>query len=156
MRILRCKCNSFLLIKNPHAIHLIFFNYVLLFRYLLFEYFCGEMDKDLDKKYYRIREVVMLVDLPASTLRFWESQFDILRPKRSAKGTRLYTPADVENLRIIKYLIKDKGLKIEAAQEQLRKNRENVSRRHRAISRLEGVRGQLVLLLKSLSSRNHN
>ncbi|MCH5218981.1 MAG: MerR family transcriptional regulator [Muribaculaceae bacterium] len=113
------------------------------------------MDKELDKKYYRISEVCALLDLPASTLRFWESQFDLLKPKRTTKGTRLYTPTDVENVRIIKYLIKDKGLKIEAAQEQLRKNKENVSRRYQAIHRLETIKNQLTELLQSLTSRKN-
>lgn len=111
------------------------------------------MALDLDKKYYRIREVSTLVELPASTLRFWETQFPIINPKRNGKGIRLYTPEDIENLRLLKYLIKDKGLKIEAAQEQIRKNRANISRRHSAIRRLEDIRTRLNDLLHSLSSR---
>ena len=112
------------------------------------------MNQNLDKKYYRIREVAAMVELPASTLRFWESQFTIIKPKRTAHGTRLYTPADVEIIRMIRYLVKDKGLKIEAAQEQIRNNRTNVSRRHDAIRRLEEIRLRLTDLLHALSSRN--
>lgn len=112
------------------------------------------MARDLDKKYYRIREVAALVELPASTLRFWESQFTIIKPKRTAHGARLYTPEDVEVIRMIKYLVKDKGLKIEAAQEQIRTNRSNVSRRHIALQRLENIKEELTDLLHALSARN--
>lgn len=112
------------------------------------------MSQDLDKKYYRIREVAALVDLPTSTLRFWESQFTIIKPKRTAHGARLYTPSDIEVIRMIRYLVKDKGLKIGAAQEQIRNNRSNVSRRYDAINRLQDIRTRLVDLLHALSSRN--
>lgn len=111
------------------------------------------MRQDLDKKYYRIREVASLVELPTSTLRFWESQFTIIKPSRNAHGIRLYTPEDVEVIRMIRYLVKEKGLKIEAAQEQIRNNRSNVSKRHDAIRRLQDVRTRLNDLLHSLSSR---
>lgn len=112
------------------------------------------MNQDLDKKYYRIREVASLVELPASTLRFWESQFTIIKPRRNAHGIRLYTPEDVEVIRMIRYLVKEKGLKIDAAQEQIRRNKSNVDRRLDAVTRLKDVRARLSDLLHALSSRN--
>ena len=112
------------------------------------------MNHDLDKKFYRIREVAAIVELPASTLRFWESQFTIVKPRRNAHGIRLYTPDDVEVIRLIKYLVKDKGLKIEAAQEQIRTNRKNIARKHQAIVRLNDIKARLTDLLHALSSRN--
>ncbi len=51
---------------------------------------------NLSKKYYKISEVAELLGLPASTLRFWEKQFTVIRPKRNNHGTRFYTPADIE------------------------------------------------------------
>ena len=81
------------------------------------------MRESTDKRYYKIREVAELLQLPASTLRFWESQFTILKPKRNDGGTRFYTPSDIETLKMIKYLVKDKGLKIEAAQEAVRREK---------------------------------
>lgn len=104
-----------------------------------------------DKRYYKIREVTEILNLPASTLRFWESQFTLLKPKRNDKGTRFYTPADIETLKMIKYMIKDKGLKIEAAQEAIRRNHSGVSRHHRAIETLMDVRGKLQSLLDALN-----
>ncbi len=106
---------------------------------------------DLTKKYYRIREVSDLIGVPASTLRYWEQEFPRLKPTRNAKGTRYYTPADVEVLRQIKYLLHDKGLKIDAAKEQMRVSTDSVATRTRAIERLQGVRAQLVALRDSLT-----
>lgn len=109
------------------------------------------MDK-LEKKYYKIREVAEMLGLPLSTLRFWESKFTIIKPKRNNGGTRFYTPSDVEKLRMVFYLVKEKGLKIEAAQEQIRHNHSNVSRRSQAIERLRSIRATLQSLLDATRS----
>ena len=106
----------------------------------------------LEKKYYKIREVAEMLGLPASTIRFWESKFTIINPKRNDKGTRFYTPSDVEKLRRVFYLVKEKGLKIEAAQEQLRHNHTNISRHSRAIERLRPIRATLQSLLDATAS----
>lgn len=106
----------------------------------------------LDKKYYKISEVAELLDLPASTLRFWESRFSIIKPKRNDKGTRFYTPADIEKLRMVTYLVKEKGLKLEAAEEQIRHNHSGVSRRSKAVERLHNIRATLQSLLDATHS----
>lgn len=110
------------------------------------------MDESLNKKYYRIREVADIVGVPCSTLRFWESQFPDLSPLRNSHSTRFYTPADIETVRIINYLIKEKGLKIEAAREQMRINRTGVDRRLEVIDRLKNVSADLTRLIDSLHS----
>ena len=106
----------------------------------------------LEKKYYKIREVAEMLGRPASTIRFWESKFTIINPKRNDKGTRFYTPSDVEKLRMVFYLVKEKGLKIEAAQEQLRHNHTNISRHSQAIERLRSIRATLQSLLDATAS----
>jgi len=68
-----------------------------------------------EKSYYRIREVVAMLDIPAYTLRFWEDEFPMLKPDRTPAGQRRYTPADVEIVRRIRELLYEKGLKIDAA-----------------------------------------
>ena len=82
------------------------------------------MKESTSKRYYKISEVVDMTGVVASTLRFWETQFSILSPKRNDRGTRFYTPADIDTINMIKYLLHDKGLKIEAAREELRINRD--------------------------------
>lgn len=109
--------------------------------------------EQLEKQYYKIKDVAELIGVPQSTLRYWEKEFPTCAPRRSASNIRYYTPADIETLRIIHFLVKVKGLKIDAAKEQLRVNRENVSRRMEVIARLEKVRGELEQLRKALNIR---
>lgn len=111
------------------------------------------MDDSLHKRYYKISDVAEMLGLTIATLRFWENQFSELRPRRSDGGTRRYTPADIERLRIIKFLVKDKGLKIEAAREHLRKNRNYIEKTHEVIKRLRDVRRKLTDLLDALDGR---
>ena len=103
-----------------------------------------------DKKYYKIGEVSEMLGLPVSTLRFWETQFPSVCPKRNAGGTRYYTSQDIEAVRIVSFLVRDRGLRIEAAQEELRINREGISRKAEAIAGLTAVRDRLQELLDSL------
>lgn len=110
------------------------------------------MDR-FEKKYYKIREVAEILGLPPSTLRFWESRFTIIKPKRNEHGTRYYTPSDIETIRMIYYLVKEKGLKLEAAQEEIRRNQSGVSKRFEAVDRLRSVRDRLCLLLDALNQR---
>jgi len=107
---------------------------------------------DIQKKYYKIREVAEILGLPQSTLRFWESRFTIINPKRNDKGTRFYTASDIEKLRMVCYLVKEKGLKLEAAQEQIRHNHSGVSRRADAIKRLRTIRAALQSLIDATNS----
>jgi len=107
---------------------------------------------DLDKKYYKIREVAEILGIPPSTLRFWETRFTIIKPKRNAKGIRFYTPSDIEHLRMVTYLVKDRGLHLEAAEEQIRNNRSGVSKKARAVERLRTVRAALQQMLDATSA----
>lgn len=111
------------------------------------------MTDELDKKYYKIKDVSEFLGVPASTLRYWEKEFPGCSPVRSPHNLRYYKPADIETLRIIKFLVKDKGLRIEAAREQLRLNRKNVTRRLEVIERLEALREELVTMQEALKLR---
>ncbi len=107
----------------------------------------------LQKKYYKIREVAEILNIPASTLRFWENQFTIIKPKRNEHGTRFYTPSDIETIKMVHFLVKEKGLKLDAAQEQIRHNHSGVSRKHKAIERLKSIRGELQNMLNALNNK---
>lgn len=107
----------------------------------------------LDKKYYKISEVAELLGIPASTLRFWEKSFTIIKPKRNDHGTRFYTPADIDKISMIYYLVKERGLKLDAAQEQIRSNPKGVERRHQTVARLKEMRTYVSEMLDALNSR---
>ncbi len=108
--------------------------------------------QEFDKKYYRIGDVAQILGIPVTTLRFWESQLTILKPKRNDKGTRFYTPADIETIKKIHYLVKDKGIKLEAAQAQIRANRDGVDKRFEVVDRLKSIRAQLKELQQAFDS----
>lgn len=107
----------------------------------------------MDKKYYRIRDVAELLNVVPSTLRYWESEFPECRPRRSATNQRYYTPENIECLRIIHYLLKVKGLRMDAAKEQMRTNRENISKRMEIIDLLTSTRNVLLEIQSALKKR---
>ena len=106
-----------------------------------------------EKLYYSIKDVAEFVGEVPSTLRYWETEFAELKPKRTLKGRRLYTPGDIETIRKIKFLLRTKGMHIDAAKEQLHKNNKNISTRSQALTELEKLREELKQLLQSLSKR---
>jgi DNA-binding transcriptional MerR regulator len=112
------------------------------------------MEKSIQKRYYKISEVAEILALPASTLRFWERKFTIIKPKRNDGGTRFYTPADIETIRMIYFLVKEKGLKLDAAQQQIKHNRHGVERRSLAVERLKAVRDTLREMLDTLNEKS--
>lgn len=109
--------------------------------------------KALTKKYYKIKDVAEILDVSQPTLRYWEAEFPELKPMRGTSNQRYYTPDDIETLRIIHYLVKVRGLRIEAAKEQMRLNSKNVSKRMEIIDALSDVRDQLQLMLGALDKR---
>lgn len=109
--------------------------------------------EDLNKKYYKIRDVADFIGVPSATLRYWETEFPEINPSRTPTGIRQYTPEDIETLRIIHYLIRVKGLKVEAAKQQLKINRNNISKKLRVINELLDLRSELEVMLKSLTKR---
>ena len=67
-------------------------------------------EKKIEKLYYSIGEVSRMLDVPVSTVRFWENEFDILKPMKNKKGNRMFTATDVKNLMIIHRLLKEEGM----------------------------------------------
>ena len=73
------------------------------------------------KQFYTIGEVSQMLEVPIYTLRFWEREFPMFNHNRTLKGTRKYTPADIDMAKAIKAAVYGKGLKIEGAIEYLNK-----------------------------------
>jgi DNA-binding transcriptional MerR regulator len=73
----------------------------------------------MEKLYFTIGETSEMLNVPVSTVRFWENEFDILKPMKNKKGNRLFTQADIRNLRIIQRLLKDEGMTIPGARKKL-------------------------------------
>jgi DNA-binding transcriptional MerR regulator len=76
-------------------------------------------EKPVEKLFYSIGEVSDILEVPVSTIRFWENEFDILKPRKNKKGNRLFMPEDLKNLKIIHHLLKEKGMTLAGAKKQL-------------------------------------
>ena len=103
-----------------------------------------------EKRYYKIGEVAKAFQLNTSHIRFWEKEFDIIKPKKNAKGNRLFTPEDIKNFKLIYNLVKERGFTLEGAKQKLKKNPEDVFSNHEIISRLERVKAELLKIKNSL------
>ena len=76
-----------------------------------------------EKRYYSIGEVAKAFDVNASLIRFWEKEFDVLQPKKNAKGNRKFTPDDINNLKFIYHLVKERGFTLEGAKTHLKEEK---------------------------------
>lgn len=95
-----------------------------------------------------------MFDVNTSLIRHWESQFSILRPKRNKKGNRLFSPEDVENLKMIYHLVKERGMTLEGAKKALRKapSESGVDRDAELMERLQRIRALLVEVREDLKA----
>jgi len=105
------------------------------------------MHVDLPEKlYYSIGEVSEAFNVNASLIRFWEKEFEILKPKKNSKGTRRYSSIDIEKLHTIHHLVKEKGYTLDGAKEQLKilnKNFEVIKKLEKVKSKLINIRNEL-------------
>ena len=98
----------------------------------------------IEKVFYSISEVAEMFDVNTSNIRFWENEFDILKPHKNKKGNRMFTPEDIENLRIIYHLLKERGMTIKGAQMKLKENREDTLQNFEVVRRLQDIRQTLI------------
>jgi|TARA_B110000240_G_C13482527_1_gene445934 DNA-binding transcriptional MerR regulator len=103
-----------------------------------------------EKRYYKIGEVAKAFNVNASLVRFWEKEFDLIKPKKNAKGNRLFTADDISNFKLIFNLVKERGFTLEGAKQKLKKNRDVTIYNHEIISRLEAVKAELVKIKEQL------
>ncbi|MEI7803115.1 MAG: MerR family transcriptional regulator [Bacteroidota bacterium] len=113
-----------------------------------------EEDKNPEKIYYTIGEVAAMFDLNVSNVRYWENEFDILMPKKNAKGDRFFTKKDIGNIRIIKELVKERGYTVEGAKIKLREKSDDLHQRMKMVNSLENVKSFLVQLKSQLENNS--
>ena len=107
-------------------------------------------EREINKMYYTMGEVTEMFGVNASQIRFYEKEFDVLQPKKNKKGNRLFTPEDIENLKIIFHLVDDKGFTLKGAKDHLKNNSGDVKENQKIIDSLEKLKGFLVNLAKEL------
>ena len=97
-----------------------------------------------NKRYYSIGELAKAFNVNASLIRFWDAEFDILKPKKNAKGNRLFTIEDVNNLKLIYHLVKERGFTLDGARTHLKEGHKKVLDKFEIISKLESIKAQLL------------
>lgn len=103
-----------------------------------------------EKIYYTIGEVAKAFDVNTSLIRFWEKEFEIISPKKSAKGSRKFTPDDVKKLQLIYHLVKEQGFTLEGARQKLKEEKQKTISNFEIIQKLENVKKQLILIKNEL------
>lgn len=103
-----------------------------------------------EKRYYGIGEVAEAFKVNTSLIRFWEKEFDILKPKKNAKGNRKFTPDDIQNLKFIYHLVKERGFTLEGAKTHLKEEKQKALNTFEIISKLEDIKSQLLKIKSQL------
>jgi len=104
------------------------------------------------KKYYSIKEVSDMLSIPESTLRYWEKEFKQINPKKSSSGVRQYTASDIEQIKKVNHLVKEKSLTIKGAKNQLDHNLPVQAENQDIVERLKNVREELKSILEELDA----
>ena len=107
-------------------------------------------EKQIEKLFYPIGEVAQMFEVSVSSIRYWEKEFDILKPKKNKKGNRMFTKKDVANLRIIYHLTKERGFTLEGAKKKLRENKGDTIDNIEIINHLKNIRKFLAELREEL------
>jgi DNA-binding transcriptional MerR regulator len=103
-----------------------------------------------EKRYYKIGEVAKAFDVNTSLIRFWENEFEVLKPKKNKKGNRLFTQEDLKNLQLIYFLVKEKGFTLEGAKNKLKEAPDKIKSNHKIILRLEQIKNELTQIKNQL------
>ncbi len=108
----------------------------------------------IEKVVFTIGEVADLMGTSTSTIRYWENQFDELKPQKNKKGNRLFTKEDLELVRFIHHLVKERGLTIKGAKQKLKDNRDETVHNYEIVKRLQAIKQQLLDIKKQLEEIN--
>ena len=103
-----------------------------------------------EKRYYGIGEVAEAFGVNTSLIRFWEKEFDALKPKKNAKGNRKFTPEDIKNLKLIFHLVKERGFTLEGAKTHLKEEKQKTLNNFEIITKLEDIKSQLIKIKSEL------
>ncbi|TCK85444.1 DNA-binding transcriptional MerR regulator [Albibacterium bauzanense] len=107
-------------------------------------------EPNIEKLYYSMGEVTKMFDVNASQIRFYEREFDILKPKKNKKGNRYFRPEDIDNLKTIFSLVKDKGYTLQGARDYMKSNKKDIQDNQSIINSLEKIKAFLTDVRESL------
>ncbi len=104
----------------------------------------------IEKLYYSIGEVAEMFDVNTSLIRFWEKEFDILKPRKNKKGNRLFTREDLENLHIIYHLVKERGMTLKGAKKKMKENKDDTLNNFEVVKSLDSIKKMLLEIKEDL------
>ncbi len=100
-------------------------------------------DDEITKLYYSIGEVSEMFDVSKSLIRFWESEFDILKPHKNSKGDRRFTQKNLDQFKIIYHLVKERGFTLEGAKKEIKNNKDSLIKKNEMLKSLTNIKGFL-------------
>ncbi len=106
----------------------------------------------IEKIFYPISEVAEMLGVSQSLIRFWEKEFDILKPQKNKKGNRLFKQQDIDNLRLIYHLVKERGMTLKGAKLKLINNKQDIIDSYEIVKKLQSVKHNLLLIKDELDS----
>ena len=109
------------------------------------------LNKDL-KLFYSISEVAKMFDVSETLLRFWEKEFPNIKPKKASRGIRQYSKDDIEEVRVVYHLVKERGMTLQGAREAMKRNKESTNKQIEVIERLKAIRDELQAINKEFST----
>jgi len=107
-------------------------------------------ENKIEKVYYSIGELAEMFKVNTSLIRYWEKEFDIIKPHKNKKGNRLFTKEDIDNFHIIYHLVKERGLTLKGAKLKLKENREDTVNNFQVIKSLNDIKEILLEIRESL------
>ena len=107
-------------------------------------------EREIKKLFYTIGEVSKILNVNVSLVRFWDNEFDIIKPKKNKKGNRLFSENDLKNLKIIHHLLKNNGFTIKGAKKALKSKKNDFQKNIFLKERLLELKKFLVSLRESL------
>jgi DNA-binding transcriptional MerR regulator len=96
-----------------------------------------------EKLYYSISEVAEKFNLAPSALRFWEKEFDTIKPFKNKKGNRFYTKEDVDHLALINHLVKERGMTLKGAKTKIKENKDELEHNFEIVQKLQEIKQYL-------------
>ncbi len=106
----------------------------------------------VEKLYYTIGEVSSMFNVNASLIRFWEKEFEIIKPKKNKKGNRLFTKEDIENFQIIFHLVKERGMTLSGVKKKMKENKDDTMHNFEIVQSLNNIKKMLIDIRGSMEN----
>jgi len=109
-----------------------------------------KINQEVKKIYFSIGDVAEMFNVNTSLIRFWEKEFDIIKPHKNQKGTRYFTQQDIDNFHLIFHLVKERGFTLQGAKDKLNENKTETIDHHEIVKSLEKIKSFLIEIKENL------